>query len=984
MIQNIIAQIDNINSSLEWIKKNKPSDYEQKFILLVEERRKLKKLKAACAENPAIAAFGISQVGKSYLMNCILQKDGKPFQVEADGTRYKFIEEMNPKVTNTEATGVVTRFSSFSRNSDRYSPEYPFLMKCLSVADVIMILSDGYYNDINDYTTYSDKEIEELTIRIYDKYRDMPVISPSPITPDNIMDIRAYYAKHINNAQAFLHTNFFDRLSLIADRIPEKDWANVFSVLWHRSEYQTKLFTKLTGTLSRLQFASYVYLPAQALLHGAINENTVMSVDCLTELFLDSPRYYTDAYLRNGNSYQKIEHIAKSEICAICAEIVVKIADEYLEDTNKYSLCNITDTNVIAELSKDREKLERLNPVTNKLEISYETAINVLRENDLLDFPGARSRKKEQLATMKENKILINVLLRGKIAYLFNMYNESQLINILLYCHHHEQNDVTNMPLLLNDWIKNYVGKTMEERKKTMELTGGISPLFYVGTKFNIDMEYNTEDIANSMNALNGRWQARFEKVLYHQCFNADGSLDDQQVKIFLNWTRSGETFNNSYVLRDFKFSGPLASKLYEGENTDAKKMLIPQSHYDLLRETFCSSKAVRRFFPFPELSWDVCASINNDGAQYIIAQLSKIASRMDVTRNERFRAMLGAIVRRITDVMQAYFISTDVDTILENNIKKAKSIFREMDFTCNSDNYYFGHLLQALQLTEADSYKVVHDMIQSPEMNDKVNDFKDYEIIRNSCKNAGFPIEGARKDEDKWNCIINTYGFSSKEEAEEFLTRKHIEVSKLFDGSFERKMNSCILADAVFDKWCSDIKSVEFYNELSNEGSFDNNVMTMLVDNVIQAAYTLKLRDTMAKAIAEYVNVINKYTALENLLADILASLINDFIMDFGCSYLSDGDMEKAKKICKERKLSALSYVGKERTAKFTEEELTNMFEEMSTHPQALIASFDDNYNKWLEYMFISFVAHLDIPDFDHQANQQLASILEHIQKAS
>ena len=61
----------------------------------------------------------------------------------------------------------------------------------------------------------------------------------------------------------------------------------------------------------------------------------------------------------------------------------------------------------------------------------------------------------------------------------------------------------------------------------------------------------------------------------------------------------------------------------------------------------------------------------------------------------------------------------------------------------------------------------------------------------------------------------------------------------------------------------------------------------------------------------------------------------------------------------------------------------LTNLFNEMSANPKALLPSFEDNYNKWLEYMFISFVAHLDIPDFDHEANVALESLLEKIKVA-
>ncbi len=980
MKDTIVNQIENINNSLDWIKNNKPVDFEQKFLLLVEERRKLRKLQAAYRDNPAIAAYGVSQVGKSYLMNCILQKEGNPFLIEADGKYYNFIEEMNPKTDNTEATGVVTRFSSFSRDKNKYSKEYPILMRCLSVSDVVLVLSDGYYNDISDYTTYSEADITEKAEQIYKKYINMPTIPNSAITADDILDIKEYYKNKINNAQAFQHTSFFDRLSLIADRIPEKDFVNIFSILWHESEYQTKLFVKMMGTLAKFNYSEYVYLPAQAMLHDGINENTVMSVQCLNELFLTSPRYYTDAYIRNGDTFVKVDRLTKSEVCAVCAEIIVKIGDEYLENTSHYCMSNINNPKVQAILSADKKRIEKDNEVTHKTDVFYETKISILKDNDMLDFPGARSRKKELLATLQEEAILINVLLRGKVAYLFNMYNEAKLINILLYCHHAAQHDVNDIPLLLNGWIQNYVGETMEERKKTLELTEGISPLFYIGTKFNMDMQKKPEEIANGINALNGRWQQRFEKVLYHQCFNADGSLDKEKNKIFLNWTRAGECFNNSYILRDFKFSGPDVSKLYDKEKTSCSTMTIPQSYYDDMRETFCSNEVVKRFFPNPELSWDVCASINNDGALYIIEQLGKVASKMTKTREEQFKTILEKATCEILKIVEGYYISTDINEILEGNIRKAKAIFREMDFTCNNDNYYFGHLLQALQITETVSYRVIHQVIQSPALNAAVNTFKDYEIIRNSCDKAGCSLEQAKTELEKMKCIIDTYGFVNEQEVHEFFLRKGIDKQQLFSGSYKRKLNSCIIADAVHDKWASMIKSAEFLNECSNEGSVDTIIMGNLVEELTSTAEVMNLRDRMAEAIAEYVNVVAIHTANEGLLADILASMINDFVLDFGFSMLSDAEKEKAKNICEKRNIPAFKYILKEIPATLEEEDLTAMFNEMSTNPKALLPSFEDNYNKWLEYMFISFVAHLDVPDFDQEANNALQNILERI----
>lgn len=109
----------------------------------------------------------------------------------------------------------------------------------------------------------------------------------------------------------------------------------------------------------------------------------------------------------------------------------------------------------------------------------------------------------------------------------------------------------------------------------------------------------------------------------------------------------------------------------------------------------------------------------------------------MNATRESQFKDILVETREKVLSNIQDYFISTDAGKILDANIRKAKAIFREMDFTCNSDNYYFGHLIHALQVAEQESYKIIHKTMQGPDINSQVNSFKDYEIIRSSCKKA-------------------------------------------------------------------------------------------------------------------------------------------------------------------------------------------------------------------------------------------------------
>lgn len=957
MITKIKDQIENINKSLEWIKENKPQDYDQKFIQLIELRRSLRKVLHASYNNPGIAAFGKSQVGKSYLISCLLQDNGKPFMVKAGDNLYNFVYKINPPSDNgggKESTGVITRFSAFSRDPKRYSEKYPVLVKTFSVTDLLLVLADSYFNDFGDYVVIEEEYIESICQGWKDKYSNAPIIPNSPIKSDDMIFIKYYFNKYIHHAHTLNKTSLFDHLTMIIEKIPASDYPTVFSCLWNNEVEFNNVFIRLLSTLSTFNFAEYVYLPIESVLHKDVKENTIMSVQCLKQLFESPETHTSDVYIKNNDNFVKCaSNMPKSELCAICSEVVFKIEEEFLSSTQSYAWENM-DASVQNKISH--------NPIELKM----------LRSNDLLDFPGARSREAERLSKLG-NSTVMDFFLRGKVAYLFNKYNEEIFINILLYCHHNKDNDVTYLYSLLESWVHNYVGRTPSERKHKIEVAHK-SPLFYIGTMFNLDMELQPGKVESEQTeeTIDQTWIGRFETILNRQCFHRETT---DWVK---NWTGNGEDFKNSYILRDYKFS----EKIYDGfvEKGKETSRKISESFYQKMRSSFIHDKYVQNLFQNPDVAWDAAASMNNDGALYILENLVDVATQMNQTRETDFSKVLKHVANKLADIMQDYYISTNVDELLEGNIRKAKAIFREMDFTCNSDNYFFGHLIQALQITESESYKVVHKVMQSPEIIGKVNDFKDYEIIRSSCKNSGYSIETVQNDSDKWQCIMSTYGFSTQNEAEDFLVHKRIDIQKLFSGSFKRKLNSCVIADSVYNYWCSKIKAVDFLNEFANEGDFDSSIMTSLVDQIIATSVTKKIADRMEGLIADYVNVIDIHAANENLISDILADVIQDFILDFGFEFLSEEDKAKAKKICMNHKIPAFKYIEKELPGIIEEPELTNLFNEMTTNPKALLPSFEDNYHKWLEYMFISFVSNLDIPDFDHEANVALENLLNNI----
>ena len=960
MITRIADQIENINKSLDWIKKNKPQDYDQKFIQLIELRRTLRKVLSASYNNPGIAAFGKSQVGKSYLISCLLQDNGKPFMVKAGNELHNFVYKINPPSDNgggKESTGVITRFSSFNRAPDRYSEKFPVLVKTFSVTDLLLVLADSYFNDFGDYVVIDEDEINTISQKWNEKYSNSAIVSNSPIKADDILFLKYYFNKYIHHAHTLNKTSLFNHLTMLIERIPVSDYPNVFSCLWNNETNFNNVFTRLLTTLSTFGFAEYIYLPIEAVLHKDVKENTIMSVQCLKQLFEESKIHTSDVYIKKGDDFVKCAtNMPKSELCAICSEVVFKIEESFLSSTQSYAWENM-DASVQNKVNH--------NPIELKM----------LRTNDLLDFPGARSREAERLSKLSSSTVM-DFFLRGKVAYLFNKYNEEMFINILLYCHHNKDNDVTYLYSLLESWVHNYVGKTPSERKRKIEIAHK-SPLFYIGTMFNLDMELQPGKVESEQTeeTIDQTWIGRFETILNRQCFHRETT---DWVK---NWTEDGDDFKNSYVLRDYKFS----EKIYNGFSEEGKETSrrISETFYGKMRSSFVKDKYVQNLFQNPDIAWDAAASMNNDGALYILENLADVAAQMDKTREEDFAKVLNGASSKLYDIMHDYHQSNDVEEILEGNIRKAKAIFREMDFTCNTDNYYFGHLIQALQITEPECYKVVHKVMQSSEIIGKVNDFKDYEIIRSSCKNSGYPIETAKEDTDKWQCIMNTYGFSTQSDAEEFLIHKHIDIQKLFSGTFKRKLNSCVIADAVYNHWCTKIKSVDFINEFSNEDNFDSSIMTNLIEQMVLTSGTLNIADRMAGLISDYVNVIDIHAANESLISDILADVIQDFVLDFGFEYLSDEEKANAKKVCQNRNIPAFHFIEKEMPKIVDEADLTTLFNEMSTNPKALLPSFEDNYHKWLEYMFISFVATLEIPDYDPEANMVLEVLLKKIKVA-
>lgn len=158
---------------------------------------------------------------------------------------------------------------------------------------------------------------------------------------------------------------------------------------------------------------------------------------------------------------------------------------------------------------------------------------------------------------------------------------------------------------------------------------------------------------------------------------------------------RKNQPFRNGYMLRDFKFSKDIYKQkedkkkaneqetpqdVYEQRENEGKckelEMSIDREYYERMRNTFIESNKTYNFFEDAGLSWDVSASIGNDGSLYIIEQLSKVAGKIQSIRENQISEQLRSICANCYRILDNYYVSTNTDELLKSNISKANGIF--------------------------------------------------------------------------------------------------------------------------------------------------------------------------------------------------------------------------------------------------------------------------------------------------------------------
>ena len=947
MLRLIEAEKHASRAGLNWAKAFLgPEALGQTRDKIIGGRVAVGRIAKALEVNPAAAVFGESQVGKSYLVQNLLKNHEGVLRVLTDrnGGTANFILDLNPSGGGVESTSLITRFTV--RDSAGDNDAFPIAVKLFSPVDVALTLADSYYSDVQNHRFADRAALERLLDEMEQKYAGRKPVQ-ALIDEDALYEMLDYLA-HGNFPVAKYYidllaaTRYFQRVGAIIGCMEPREWTEAFAPLWNGNAIVSDILSRLVRLLESMEFATTVYINADALLKV---DGTVLCVDRIKEFF----------GVTENEKGERIEQarvpqmsvwtgrreltVLKSEFTAVAAEVVLQLP---------------------RGVEADKQFLERL---------------------DILDMPGARSRQNIDEALISE-KEACTMLLRGRVGYLFNKYSRNYLISTLLFCHHEQKSEVMSLSGLLKGWISDMIGDTPAERERF--LAGiDVPPLFLVGTKFNIDLARDptkepaeaSEDLLE--NEARHRWVRRYTNAL------SNVIQENSDNRWFSEWV-PGRPFDNMYLLRDYAYSAGIFPG-YVDEGAEREPDAGMAGYLDRLRRSFLSHDFVRSHFRNPEEAWEYAATPGHDGARYIIDNLVCASAHVVSARNENFSRLVRDNFRNIYDTLYAFYHDDKSDTRLREALESAGRIDFMLDALFGSKPYLFAELLDSMLVSEEN----LHDRILDVASEMKLIEKTDLSILFAIRDRAG--VEPALSREENVKRIMNAYHLRSQDELEEYLQTFGYTVNDVINPPLAQNLPQ-VLAESLEGYWMEHYISAGNLQRFRSQGLTERAIEDIASN--LRVLYRDKLHITrrIIDQIRPYVTSPDRLGDMAEMLADIVAEMFNKFVNTFGTAYFSDELWEDVVQTVRHNEFNVTvkpTYYGVETLdEEQTRRDMNVVFDVFENIDRILnsvpverdkLAYFSNynNYRAWTENMKIGFLATCEIPKYDVNMNNELRAII-------
>ncbi len=585
----------------------------------------------AASRKMCVAVFGPSQAGKSYLISVLASPRGGRLATEMDGTSYDFLADLNP-MGGRESTGLVTRMTT---DPSRAPKGYPVTLRLLSQTDLVKILANTFHSDLDlnhfkvevpDANTIS-KRIDELRPLAKPRATDV-------LTGDDVFDLWDYLENHFSQ-QAGRKSRFTDDFwrdaIRIAPRLDGPDRARLWSLLWYDYQPFTDLYLKMFESLRKLGFQTEAFAEI-----GALTPRNTSIIDVSVLDKLGSPNEAELRLLPMGGN--QAVSLPRSLAAALTAELCITVKEKPSE---------------------------------------------VFDYTDLLDFPGARSRlqikRLEDAGKDERGETSVNplreLLLRGKVAYLFEGYAAEGEISALVLCVPDSVQEVRGLSNMVEEWVGDTLGKLPEARAK--EKCG----LFLVLTKMDHEFEQK-EGVKDEEKD----WGIRIESSLLKN-FRGDWPTNwDNRPFRNLFWLRNPTIHDNRVMTYD-------ANKREVG-------LAAPfVQRHQVLHDRFVSNKLVREHFENPEEAWKEAFQPGDGGVSYLVRKLTPICDRE--TKSAQTRNRLAEVRVDVVRELERFHVAGDMQARVDQRLEVGDRIMARLYDQENPTR--LGSLLRRMQVDGGD-----------------------------------------------------------------------------------------------------------------------------------------------------------------------------------------------------------------------------------------------------------------------------------------
>lgn len=781
--QNILQMAENtvnmLSNASDWA-SNYLKDIQVKKGMerfLHEKLTTLKRIKESAYRPVALGIFGASQCGKSYLTSELVRGNDKSLSVLLSSFGQQpvgrdYLEEINP-AGGRESTAIVTRFTV---RPYKRIPNCSAFIRLLNITDLIKIFMNGFLFECqSDFMPTAD-ELKKLR----GSFKSSSAKDSSPLlTEDDVWDLQDYIKRHFHNqfVKMLDDINYWGILNNEIRFLPADNQIKYLEWLWGKFSKITDMFRFLHKELGGLG-GQVIGVCDDALLPRT---NSIIDVQRLSSLMQPGNKKCTVA-LENGGQLQ----MDGSTLCALTAELV--------------------------------------------LQANTQDEATLLKKFDVLDFPGARSRAQiyDENRITKSHDALVEVFLRGKVAYLFDRFSDDRDVTALLLCQEGGNQEAKSLPYMVNKWVEWSHGRDPKSREGKTPL------LFHVFTKFDMDLvRKRGEDSAV-------RWDSRL-KTNFEEFLGRDGDWVNE-------WTE-GKPFQNCYWVRN-----PGVDQTVFVRGKDGKEFVRDEEQLKEIFAQYIANENVKKHFADPEESWKQAASPDCSGIQYLI---EKLKAGIDVnTKVKQLEANIKLMFVDAKKSLQRYYIGGDITKARSLAEERAKKLIKQLQSVMIT-KYALPRMLDVNCFSlSTKTVEIIYDSIVNP-MN----------IVDEENEEEAAPEAAPIFDEN----IFDVFGDSSESSAEKEKKSAKTPVNK---GS--------AFAMAVLDSWQEQMAKMGKDEDFLLKVGLTADWFAETSQEFIKGASRMNLQQKISDLSNEALYSPNPGAFLKKI-ASQSTDVINDFVIELG-----------------------------------------------------------------------------------------------------